>query len=59
VAAPGAALDAQHIKMHCRNRLASYKIPKSVEFLGALPRTRSGKVRRHELALTSTIRKTS
>ena len=38
------------IKAHCRARLAPYKIPRFVEFVDALPRTASGKVRR--VALT-------
>ncbi len=38
------------IKAHCRARLAPYKIPRQIEFVDALPRTASGKVRR--IALT-------
>ena len=34
------------VKAHCRARLATYKIPKYVEFVPTLPRTASGKVRR-------------
>ena len=37
------------IRAHCRARLAPYKVPKHVEFIGALPRTASGKVRRVQL----------
>ena len=37
------------VKAHCRARLANYKIPKVVEFVPALPKTASGKVRRHLL----------
>ncbi|GMW07635.1 MAG: long-chain-fatty-acid--CoA ligase [Nevskiales bacterium] len=50
VAAPGAALDARAIKAQCRQQLATYKIPRVVEFVEALPRTASGKVLRRELA---------
>lgn len=39
------------IKAHCRARLAPYKIPRFVEFVDALPRTASGKVRRIALTL--------
>jgi len=39
-----AALDA-----HCRERLASYKIPKSYEFSDQLPRDEAGKLRRSGL----------
>lgn len=49
VLAAGAEADAQRIKNHCRARLASYKVPKSIEFVDSLPRTASGKVRRIEL----------
>ena len=42
-------LSADQVKAHCRRRLAPYKIPKHVEFLAALPKTASGKVRRVEL----------
>lgn len=49
VLAEGAAADAQRVKNHCRARLASYKVPKSIEFVDSLPRTASGKVRRVEL----------
>jgi len=33
----------------CRERLAGFKLPRRVEWLGELPRTASGKVRRHAL----------
>ena len=46
--APG-TIDATAVQAHCRDRLATYKIPKSVEFVQMLPKTDSGKVRRHEL----------
>lgn len=45
----GGELSADQVKAHCRARLAPYKIPKHVEFLAALPKTASGKVRRFEL----------
>jgi acyl-CoA synthetase (AMP-forming)/AMP-acid ligase II len=35
---------------HARARLAAYKCPRSVRFVGSLPRTALGKVRRSELA---------
>lgn len=47
---PGAVVDTIRVKAHCRDRLASYKIPKYVEFAGTLPRTASGKIKRFELA---------
>jgi long-chain acyl-CoA synthetase len=38
------------IRAHCRARLAPYKIPRHIEFVDALPRTASGKVRRFALS---------
>lgn len=40
---------ADRIRAHCRARLAPYKIPRHIEFVDALPRTASGKVRRAAL----------
>jgi acyl-CoA synthetase (AMP-forming)/AMP-acid ligase II len=45
----GATLDERQVKAHCRKHLASYKIPKVVEFVGELPRTATGKVQRFKL----------
>ncbi len=50
VARPGAKLDARAVKAHCRQLLASYKVPKVVEFASVLPRTASGKIQRFKLA---------
>ena len=46
----GAQLDELKVKAHCRERLASYKVPKVVEFARELPRTASGKIQRYKLA---------
>jgi acyl-CoA synthetase (AMP-forming)/AMP-acid ligase II len=46
----GATLDERQVKAHCRERLASYKVPKMVEFAQELPRTSSGKIQRFKLA---------
>ncbi|HHJ13952.1 MAG TPA: AMP-dependent synthetase [Gammaproteobacteria bacterium] len=46
VPAPGAELARREIQAHCRRQLASYKIPKQIEFVEQIPRTASGKVRR-------------
>jgi acyl-CoA synthetase (AMP-forming)/AMP-acid ligase II len=46
----GAPADLRAVKAHCRQHLASYKVPKIVEFAAALPRTSSGKVQRFKLA---------
>ncbi|MGJ4804111.1 class I adenylate-forming enzyme family protein [Luteimonas sp. SDU82] len=37
------------VKAHCRQRLATYKIPKQVAFVSELPKTASGKIRRAAL----------
>ncbi len=50
VRAQGAELDADRIRAHCRARLATYKVPRQVDFVEALPKTASGKVRRAHLA---------
>ncbi|HKJ24106.1 MAG TPA: AMP-binding protein, partial [Myxococcota bacterium] len=50
VLAPGAALDAEAIGAWARERLASFKIPKSFVARKELPRTASGKVQKWRLA---------
>jgi long-chain acyl-CoA synthetase len=50
VAEPAAGLTELKVKAHCRERLATYKIPKRVDFLAELPKTASGKIRRAQLA---------
>ncbi len=50
VVAPGLPPRSENmIKAYCRERLASYKIPRDIEFVSALPRTASGKIRRAAL----------
>jgi len=38
---------------YCREKMADYKVPKEVEFRESLPKTRTGKIARGELAKTS------
>lgn len=45
-----AVLSQMQIQAHCRSRLASYKVPRTVEFVAALPKTPNGKIRRNELS---------
>jgi acyl-CoA synthetase (AMP-forming)/AMP-acid ligase II len=45
----GAAADPAQLIAHCRSMIAGYKTPKSVDFVGVLPRNPSGKVLRREL----------
>ena len=46
---PGSQADAAAIIAHCRQHIAGYKTPKSVDFVATLPRNPSGKVLRREL----------
>lgn len=49
---PGQCVSGEEIVAWCRQRLASYKRPRYVQFLGPqdIPRSTTGKVLRHELA---------
>ena len=49
VLAPGSALTAEQITAFGREHLASYKVPRSVDFLEELPRTGSGKILKRQL----------
>ncbi|MEO0550778.1 MAG: fatty acid--CoA ligase [Pseudomonadota bacterium] len=46
---PGAAADQTGILEFTRSRIAAYKVPKSVDFVDALPRNASGKVLKRTL----------
>jgi acyl-CoA synthetase (AMP-forming)/AMP-acid ligase II len=46
---PGASATAAEIIAFARERIAEFKLPKSVDFVAALPRTPSGKVKKAEL----------
>ena len=46
---PGAQLDAEAIRAHCRQHLTPYKVPRQVEFLEELPKSTVGKILRREL----------
>jgi fatty-acyl-CoA synthase len=46
---PGSTLDAEAVLACCRGKLASFKIPRHVVFLEALPMTESGKIRKADL----------
>ncbi|MES9853047.1 MAG: class I adenylate-forming enzyme family protein [Candidatus Thiodiazotropha sp. L084R] len=41
--------DKKVIQRHCRQNLAIYKIPKSIEFISELPKTASGKIQKFQL----------
>jgi long-chain acyl-CoA synthetase len=49
VAKPGTAPDPEAILAFTRERIASYKVPKSVTFIDILPRNASGKILKTEL----------
>jgi fatty-acyl-CoA synthase len=45
----GSTLTPEDIRAHCQGRIAHFKIPQHVEIVPALPRTVTGKVRKHVL----------
>jgi acyl-CoA synthetase (AMP-forming)/AMP-acid ligase II len=49
IPAPGSATAPEEIIAWCRDQLAHFKCPKSVEFASTLPRTTTGKVLKREL----------
>jgi acyl-CoA synthetase (AMP-forming)/AMP-acid ligase II len=49
VAAPGAAVDADALIAHCREHLAVFKCPKTVDVVEELPRNLTGKVLKKQL----------
>jgi acyl-CoA synthetase (AMP-forming)/AMP-acid ligase II len=46
---PGVAAEASDIIAYARDRIAGYKLPKTVDFVDALPRNPTGKILRREL----------
>jgi long-chain acyl-CoA synthetase len=46
---PNKKITSEEIISFCRERLAGFKCPKSIEFTGPLPRTSSGKIQKNEL----------
>jgi fatty-acyl-CoA synthase len=57
VVKPGQVLTAEQILDHCRENLARYKLPRTIEFVDALPRNATGKV--HKPTLRQMFGKTS
>jgi long-chain acyl-CoA synthetase len=45
----GMQADAEALLLHCRERLAGYKVPKSIDFAEALPVTGTGKISKKDL----------
>jgi len=50
---PGATIDVDELIGWCREQMANYKVPRSVEVLDALPLNASGKVLKYELRAKS------
>ena len=46
---PGSSLTGEEIMAFAREHLASYKVPRSVDFMDELPRTGSGKLLKRQL----------
>jgi len=46
---PESAVTAQELVSFCRERIATYKAPRSIELLAELPKTGSGKIAKHLL----------
>jgi fatty-acyl-CoA synthase/long-chain acyl-CoA synthetase len=49
VRSPGSSLTADEIAAFARQHLASYKVPRSMDFVAELPRTGSGKILKRQL----------
>ncbi|QHE84619.1 long-chain-fatty-acid--CoA ligase [Hydrogenophaga sp. BPS33] len=49
VCKPGAELDEEAVRTHCRERIAGYKCPKTVAFRDALPLSSAGKILKRDL----------
>lgn len=46
---PGAQATVQELRDFCRQRLATYKVPDTIDFVDSLPRNAAGKLMRHKL----------
>jgi len=49
VVKPGQILTADQVLAHCAENLARFKLPRTVEFIDALPRNATGKVHKPTL----------
>jgi acyl-CoA synthetase (AMP-forming)/AMP-acid ligase II len=50
VLADGGTVTEEELRAHCRDRLAGFKVPKSISFVETLPRNAQGKLLRRDLA---------
>jgi fatty-acyl-CoA synthase len=46
---PGAVLEAKELSAFCRDRLAGFKVPNSIQFVDRLPKTSTGKIQKYVL----------
>ncbi len=46
---PNQHVSPDEVRVHCRNALAGYKVPRHVEFCASLPKSQVGKILRREL----------
>lgn len=46
---PGRAISERSLIEHARSRIAGFKVPKSIDFVAAIPRNAAGKILRREL----------
>ena len=53
VRTPGAPLTAEDLMAHCRREMTAYKVPRSITFMDALPKSAVGKILRRELRDTA------
>lgn len=51
---PDHTLDEAEVRAWARSRLAAYKVPQHVTFVGEFPRTAAGKIQKHVLRRTTT-----
>jgi fatty-acyl-CoA synthase len=49
VRTPGASIEQPDVIAHCKQRIAGYKAPTSVDFVDAIPRTATGKIQKFKL----------
>ncbi len=49
---PGAAVTAAAIREHCKQKLANYKVPRTIYFVDDLPRNALGKIQKTQLRQT-------
>lgn len=49
VQVPESTVDEDQLRQHCAEHVAKFKVPDRIEFVAELPRTATGKVRKHTL----------